>query len=139
VVIAVLAKQNRDLKGGGGEAAQASIKEGDYFSLRGLKAVQSNAVLDSTSRRQLVFVFTTRCPFCKETRTYASEQQLTFPVFIPAEKDLFSKTNRLHSVPQTIIRNSNGFVEKVWRGRLTVEQFNEVVKAISGGIIPQNL
>lgn len=35
------------------------------------------------------------------------------------------------TVPQTIIRNSEGIVEKVWRGRPTAEHFNEVVQAIS--------
>lgn len=42
-------------------------------------------------------------------------------------------------MPQTILRNSLGIVEKVWRGRLTAEQFNEVVQAISDSIIHQNL
>ncbi|HXG06985.1 MAG TPA: hypothetical protein VNI77_06640 [Nitrososphaera sp.] len=66
-----------------------------------------------------------------------TEQQIRFPVFIPAEQEAFSNKNKLHTVPQTILRNSGGIVEKVWRGRLTVDQFNEVVQAISESIIHQ--
>lgn len=105
-------------------------------------------------------MFTTRCPFCKETlpiwekitnqakgardvaligicldeeaptKAYVEEQKVTFPVFVAAEKESLVQANNLHSVPQTIIRARNGRVEKVWKGRLSQEKYDEVVKTI---------
>lgn len=67
VVIVVLAKQNRELKRGSGPDPQTIIKAGDYFWLDGLMPVTNEVRLDSTSPKLLIFVFTTRCPYCKET------------------------------------------------------------------------
>ncbi|HXG06983.1 MAG TPA: redoxin domain-containing protein [Nitrososphaera sp.] len=161
IEVVLLMRQNKALKEGRGSAVQETIKEGEMLELSGLTPVTDGGQPDTTLHRQLIFVFTTRCPFCKETlplwkyfadsvaqknsvavlgisldpmqetQAYLTEQQIRFPVFIPAEKEAFSNKNKLHSVPQTILRNSGGIVEKVWRGRLTVDQFNEVVQAIS--------
>jgi peroxiredoxin len=165
VEVIVLMKQNKELKEGRASRAQESIKEGDYFSLADLTPVVNDAQLDTLLRKQLIFVFTTRCPFCQEmlpmwkyfgnslaarnnvailgisldplqeTRTYLDQQNVTFPVFLPSNKESFSNKNKLHSVPQTMIRRSDGIVEKVWRGRLSIDEYHEIVKAISDGII----
>jgi peroxiredoxin len=161
LIIGVLAKQNRDLKGGAAKTPQETIKEGDYFTLSDLTPVSNALRIDSVIGKQLIVVFTTRCPFCRETlplwksisdsvkkksnlsvigicldsvqmtQTYIDQQKISFPVFVPANRESFSNKNKLHTVPQTIIRNSGGLVEKVWRGRLTLDEYTEAVKAIS--------
>jgi predicted nucleic-acid-binding protein len=70
-----------------------------------------------------------------DTKTYVSENQLRFPVFIPVNKESFSKNNRVQGVPQTILRDRTGFVEKAQRGRLSVDMYNDILHAISDGII----
>jgi hypothetical protein len=67
VEVVILARQNKELKQGPTSAQRDSLKVGDYFSLSGLAPLFTNQRLDSTSARQVIFVFTTRCPFCKET------------------------------------------------------------------------
>jgi peroxiredoxin len=159
--VVILARQNKELKGGPTAAPQESLKVGDYFSLSGIVPLDRNGRLDSTSVRQMIFVFTTRCPFCKETlpfwkeiahrvvkaqdvsligicldevvltKAYVEEQQVTFPVFVAIDKESLVRRNKLHGVPQTIVRTTGGRVEKVWKGRLTEQQFHEVVRAIS--------
>lgn len=168
VEVVVLMRQNKELKEGRGSAVQETIKVGDVLELSGLTPVTDGSQFTIVSHRQLIFAFTTRCPFCKEmlplwkyfadsvaqknsvavlgisldplqeTQAYLAEQQIHFPVFIPTDTETFSNKNKLHTVPQTILRSPQGIVEKVWRGRLTAEQFNEVVQAISGSIIHQN-
>jgi cytochrome oxidase Cu insertion factor (SCO1/SenC/PrrC family) len=165
VEVYILMRQNRELKEGRASTPQETIKEGDYLSLSDLTPVTNGSHLDTVSRKQLIFVFTTRCPSCKETlpmwksladtaiqrksfavfgicldplvdtKTYVSENQLRFPVFIPVNKESFSKNNRVQGVPQTILRDRTGFVEKAQRGRLSVDMYNEILHAISDGII----
>jgi hypothetical protein len=65
------------------------------------------------------------------TKAYVEEQQVTFPVFVAVDKESLVQINKLHGVPQTIVRTTGGRVEKVWRGRLSEQQFHEVVRAIS--------
>lgn len=169
VVIMVLAKQNRELKRGSGPDPQTIIKAGDYFWLDGLMPVTNEVRLDSTSPKLLIFVFTTRCPYCKETlplwkslsdsafqkksfpvlgicldpleetRNYTSQNQLKFPVFVPRDKDTFSKSNKIETVPQTLIPTSAGLVEHSWPGKISVEVYNKILKAISDGTIHKNL
>jgi len=161
IEVVILARQNRQFKEGQDPASQESVKVGDYLSLSGIVPVDTIARLDSTSERQVIFVFTTRCPFCKETlplwrqiahqaekaenvaligicldhlaetKVYVEEQKLTYPVFVAEDKESFVKKNKLHGVPQTIIRATSGRVERVWKGRLSEQEFREVVRAIS--------
>jgi peroxiredoxin len=161
VEVVILARQNKELKQGPAALQQESLKVGDYFSLSGVVRLGSGARLDSTSTRQVICVFTTQCPFCKETlpfweriedqakrardvaligiclddeaptKAYVEEHSLTFPVFVAIDKDSLVKKNKLHGVPQTIIRSRGGRVQRVWRGRLSEEQFQEVAKAMS--------
>jgi hypothetical protein len=161
VEVVILVRQNKELKQGPTSVQPESVKVGDYFSLSGILPLNSDAPLDSMSARQVIFVFTTRCPFCKETlpfwkeivhrvakaqdvsligicldelaltKAYVEEQQVTFPVFVAVDKESLVQINKLHGVPQTIVRTTGGRVEKVWRGRLSEQQFHEVVRAIS--------
>jgi peroxiredoxin len=161
VEVVIIARQNKELKRGPSSEQLESLKAGDYFSLSGIAPLVNGTDLDTASRRQVIFVFTTRCPFCKETlpfwekiedqakrvkdigvigicldehaavKAYVEEHRLTFPVFVAADKQLLGKKNKLQGVPQTIIRSRGGRVERVWRGRLLEEQFREVVRAIS--------
>jgi len=169
LVIAVLAKQNRDLKRGSGQAPKANIRAGEYFSLAGLTPATNGAQIDSTSSPQLIFVFTTRCPWCKETlpmwtsladsasqkssfavlgicldpleetKTYIMQNQLAFPVFVPKDKEAFSKSNNIGNVPQTFIRTSSGLVEHSYPGKLSPDAYNKILKAITDGIIHKNI
>lgn len=163
VVLAVqvigLSIQNRELKQRQNPPQQESIKTGDSLSLSGIIPLQRSVAFDSSARLSVIFVFTTRCPFCKETlpiwnrltqgstgfhrptfvgiclddeeesKAYAEQNELRFPVYIPADKELYVKTNRLHGVPQTIVLSTGGRVEKVWRGRLSHEEFDELSQA----------
>jgi glutaredoxin len=161
LVIAVLAKQNRDLKRGSGQAPKANMRAGEYFSLAGLTPASNGAQLDSTSSRQLIFVFTTRCPWCKETlpmwnsladstaqkkslpvrgicldsleetRASIAQNKLTLPVIVPSNKELFSHFNKLNSVPLTIVRVGTGHAPTVWQGKLFDEEFRVVSGAIA--------
>jgi len=67
VEVVILARQNREFKQGPSSAQQESLKTGDYFSLAGIVPLNSGARLDTTSARQLIFVFSTGCHFCRET------------------------------------------------------------------------
>lgn len=170
VVIVVLAKQNRELKVGGAPVPQTIIRAGDHFSLDGLIPFEPghDFIFDSSFTKQLVFVFTARCPYCKETvplwknladsasqkksfpivgicldpleetRTYINQNQLTFPVFVPIDKESFSKNNNIGSVPQTFIRKADGLVEHSWPGKLSIDVYSKVLKAITDGTIHKN-
>jgi peroxiredoxin len=161
VEVVFLARQNKELKQGPTYAQEESLRVGDYFSLSGIAHLDRNRRLDSTAARQLIFVFTTRCPFCKETlplwekiasqtksvkdvaligicldeeaatKAYVEQHGLGFPVFLSVSKESLVQRNKLHGVPETIIRAKDGRVEKIWNGRLSDEHFQEVVKAIS--------
>ena len=169
IEVVILARQNNQLKEARSSAQQESLKVGDYFSLSGIVPLARDMRLDSTSARQVIFVFTTRCPFCKETlpfwkeiacraeeardvavigicldqvvptKAYVEEEKLTFPIFIAEDKDWLVQTNKLHGVPQTIIRTTSGRVEKVWKGRLSERDFHEVVKAMSDSATTRHL
>lgn len=171
VIIVVLAKQNQELKVGGTPAPQTIIRAGDNFSLDGLIPVETGRVLiiDSSFTKQLIFVFTTKCSYCKETiplwknlsdsasqkksfpivgicldpleetKTYVDQNQLTFPVFVPIDKESFSKNNNIESVPQTFIRKADGLVEHSWPGKLSADVYNKILKAITDGTIHKNL
>jgi peroxiredoxin len=162
--VVILARQNKELKQGPSSAQQESLKVGDYFSLSGIIPLDNGTDPDTISGRQVIFVFTTRCPFCKETlplwekiaseakrvkdvaligicldeeaatKAYVEEHGLDFPVFLPVSKDSLVQRNKLHGVPQTIIRARGGLVQNVWRGRLSQEQLQEVIRALSDSL-----
>lgn len=60
-------------------------------------------------------------------------------MFVPRDKDTFSKSNNIETVPQTFIRTSAGLVEHSWPGKISIEVYNKILKAISDGAIHKNL
>jgi peroxiredoxin len=158
------ARQNRELKAGI-NAQRETIKIGDYFSLGNLQPLRSSYGIDSTSR-QLFFVFTTTCPFCKEnlqkwgrirdqvrksiamtgisldsiqkTEDFVEANGLDLLVYCAIDAKSFSKENKISGVPGTILLGQGGRVEKVWMGLLSDEQVMEVVDAISGNLVIHN-
>lgn len=156
VEVYVLSAQNRNLKATD-EALPGNLRAGDYFSLAGLNAIQTKKGLMS-EKDLLVFVFTTNCPFCRETvpewgRLYdvlASDQMsivgislssetdteqfikshsIEYDIFTPMNLKDFKTQNKLSSVPQTILRSSEGTIAEIWPGRISEKEYSEVVAA----------
>jgi hypothetical protein len=119
VEVVVLARQNKELKQGATHAQQESLKVGDYFSLSGIAPLERAERLDSVSAKQLIFVFTTRCPFCKET--------------LPFWEKIASQAKRARGVTLIGICLDDEAATKAYE-----EQFREVVRAISGSITVQH-
>jgi peroxiredoxin len=108
----------------------------------------------------LLFVFGTRCQYCKRNLTawesilpsavggnvktaaisvdsldatlkYIQENKLQFPVFVSADPSRFKRSNGIAFVPQTLLLGRDGKVEKVWPGVLADSTIAEVAIAIS--------
>lgn len=158
--VLILAKQNRELKSGGEKIA--ALKRGDYLSLANLEPLQTEPAIDSTAR-QLLFVFTTTCPFCKEnlsqwahiaeqvkgknisiqglsidakdkTMQYAKEHGLNFPIYCARDIKTFRTQNKISGVPTTVVRSGAGRVEQAWAGLLSDDNVLEVIHAASGSL-----
>ena len=165
VTVFVLAKQNRELKSIGDQVKQVDIKSGDPFSLGELVPVNTPNAVD-TSINQLLFLFTTKCPFCKrnvssweelkvaalgkqvvvagicldapdEASRYTKEQQITYRVYVPKDFSRFREVNHIYSVPTTILRSRSGYAEHVWIGMLQPDKMKEIAEAISLSQHPQ--
>ncbi len=162
IQVVVFANQNKELKKKMEGPQQVHLKEGEYFSVGDLIPVKNAILLDTTSRDQLIFVMTTTCPFCKEslpfwkdladdrslnlsvfaisldekerTSTYAVEQNISFPVFIPFNVEEFIRRVKSSSVPKTIIRAKDGRVRKIITGRLKKESIPEIASAATASL-----
>jgi thiol-disulfide isomerase/thioredoxin len=160
VEVVILSRQNREFKEREDRSQRESVKPGDTLSFLGISALDQVTRLDSSSRKRVIFVFSTKCPFCKETfpfwnklaretgeskvidylgicldgaeetRAYSDEHKPEFPVFIATNKESYVKANRLYGVPQTIIASADGRVEKVWKGRLKEDDLHDLSKAV---------
>ena len=157
VLVVVLVRQNRELRGG--MAPPENFKVGDVFTLGGLVQVQGTTALDTASPC-LLLIFNTRCPHCKKNiprwqtladsigaegiqiagialdsaetaRRFNSENGIRFPVYVPDDQADFGKTRKVGSVPQTALRGGNGRIEYMWTGGLSEKALKEVVTAIS--------
>jgi peroxiredoxin len=164
--VVLLSKQNRQLKERGSAMRQEELKVGDHFSMSRLDPVHIGSSLDTTSARQLVFVMTTTCTFCKQTipfwneivsRTksqveliaisldsrdstieFAQRNGITFPLFACTNRKQFMNENKVSSVPLTILRNREGVVERLWAGKLDSEKEKEVEAIASAVSSKQN-
>ncbi len=158
----ILSSQNHQLKESRGETVAAQLKTGDLFaidSLVGLKDGQPLAL--PPEGQQVIFVFSTRCRFCKAdidtwkeiaekakrsrvnvfavsvdslavTRQYAKDNSIVqYNIFLPANADRFLEQNRLPGFPASIVRSGTGRVEGVWMGLLDKSQENEILQKIS--------
>jgi hypothetical protein len=136
------------------------IKTGDSFSFYGLHSY-NGAVFPDTTNETAIFLFTTTCPYCKmnvprwnrldsigkstdgvraigicidteaDMGKYISTYKPTYPIFLPNDTRKFQKTNKIGSVPKTILRNSGGQVIMLYKSDLTKDDMVEMVNAIS--------
>ena len=165
VEVFVLARQNRELKSYAGIPGRGVIKPGDFLSISELIPINGSHAVDS-SLSQLVYVFSTTCPFCKnniaswkeiersasakwvsvvgicldvpeKATKYVMENQLSFSVYVPKDNVKYRESNRIGSVPMTILRSPGGEVQRIWTGRLSNDQIIEIGVAISKNQNPQ--
>ncbi len=163
IQVVVLSGQNRELKERKVPARAEQLRMGDTLFLHHLQPVQTGIHLDTTSPRQMIFIMTTTCPFCRETVpvwkelytkaklhmpvfaisldskdstiAYVERNSISFPVFVSLDAATFKKMNKIVGVPQTVITQGNGKVEKIWNGRLNEEKMEEAAAAASIGKI----
>lgn len=162
VELFVLARQNEQLKGKQELLGAGSLNVGDMFRVDNLAGVDHKGGLPAErSGRQLIFVFSTKCKFCKEnierwqkvareagrrglfafaisldslsnTVRYVKQNGIAgYEVFVPDDVAKFTKENRIAGVPLTVLRGSLGNVERVWLGVLEAEQVKEILSGIS--------
>ena len=155
IQVVLLSMQNRDLKENKPRSKMSQLQMGDTLSLGRLVAVQEGTQMDTVSQRRLIFIMTTHCPFCRETLPLWSElaakcspsmsvlaisldskdstldyirhNNIKFPVFVSADVDSFKKANRTHSVPLTLVIGVGSKTEKLWIGKLSRENVQDIL------------
>lgn len=160
--VVVLTSQNKKLKESQPQSKKEQIKEGDQLAFGQLEPLR-DARVDTSSSKQIVFVMTTTCQFCKQsvpmwnqlaatrnlsisiigislddrerTIEYVKSNNILFPVFLSSDQEFFKNSSRVYSVPKTILRQSGGRVLKVWHRQFTESNLNEVANATSLAII----
>lgn len=161
IQVVILSNQNRRMKEAAGGPAPDGLKIGDTLVLQGVSPVNSRLILDTTSARQLVFIFTTSCPFCKQTVPmwnklaarlqrsipiiaisldsrdstieYVKGNNLSFAVAFPLDAGRFKKLNKIVGVPMTLVRENSGKVLRLWKGKLDSLKALEVERSTSAG------
>ena len=111
------------------------------------------------TRKYLFFVLSTTCPHCAntlptwksiaqtyqdsfdvigislhnidETRKYFEAKDVGFYLASVANDTSFSRKYKISGVPETMLIDGNGIVEKVWIGKLTREQTSEIHNLMS--------
>lgn len=113
-----------------------------------------------TSKRHLIFVFSTTCPHCvknlpawqmladsierdkcdiigisahglDETRKFVTTKELSFVTVSAADDTSFDRKYGISGYPLTILISGDAKVEKTWIGELTAQQTNEIRALIS--------
>ena len=162
VEVFILARENEELKENQDFLVVGRLKVGDWFSVDGLTAVTPAAGHASEVKgKQLIFVFSTNCKFCKANikpwqdialratvhnlRTYAVSMDslsrtksyiakngiIGYDVYVPLDIRGFAKKNRLAGVPLTVLRSALGNVEGVWIGSLEGKHIGEIIDRFS--------
>jgi thiol-disulfide isomerase/thioredoxin len=159
VQVTILSIQNKKLKEAPSATAPDQLKIGDTLVLDQLQPVEAGLRLDTTSSRQLVFIMTTLCPFCKETipiwkdlvarvgmsvpilaisldskdstLAYAKNNDVSFPLAVPLDVGQFKKKNKISGVPLTLVRENTGKVLRLWLGKLDAQKALEVERSTS--------
>lgn len=164
--VVILANQNKELKNLITGDQKESLQTNDQMLLGRIEPINTTLIADTSSRDQLLFIFTTSCPFCRQslpvwdsivknvegkpfnpiaisldsrekTIEYIERESIEFPVYLPQQPEWFARTNKISGVPQLIIRNRIGTVTKVWRGMLSAEKVTQVAEATGITINPQ--
>ncbi len=159
IVVIVLAIQNKELKESSTRGSRTGIKPGEYFSLNGIQQCLNAGNIDS-SKTQLIYVFTTTCPFCEKnlaswkqisaktlkegivvmgicldseakTKEYVKAKALEFPIFIADDPARFKEINRIIGVPGTVVRSKAGLVDAIWIGVLSERNISELYATFS--------
>lgn len=167
VQVVILSNQNRTLKEGRQAKSRDQIKEGDTLQFIQLEPLKPGLTLDTSSARQLVFLMTTTCPFCKETipvwkelsakvgksipvlaisldtrdstSKFVEGNGISFPVAISRDAAAFKKVNKITGVPIALIRENTGRVTKVWFGKLDTQKALEVERSALIDPVEENL
>jgi len=156
----ILADQNREFKRFSDSANRERLVEGDSLSIQTLMPIDIGSPEISDSRGAIVFIMTTRCPFCKRnmaswkslssvarsnglvtigvsldslqmTAAYAKQEGIDFPVYVPRDIGQYVKQNKLVGVPITVLRDSAGIAQRVWNGLLADSVVSEIVHTIT--------
>ncbi|MBI5215083.1 MAG: thioredoxin family protein [Ignavibacteriae bacterium] len=125
----------------------------DPFYAATLNGTTKEFQYDDTTKKYLLFIFSTTCSYCEKnlsnwksieqslqnstmkiswlsthpidkTVDYAAKNQLTTEVCVV--DTVFARKYKVYGVPLTILINSQGNVEKVWRGLLKEEDVLEM-------------
>lgn len=151
--VVILSNQNRLLKEGRQAKPRDQIKEGDTLQFIQLEPLKPGGYLDTSASRQLVFLMTTTCPFCKETipawkklsgrvgssipiigisldsrdstSKFVETNGISFPVAISRDAAAFKKLNKITGVPITMYREKSGRIGRLWLGRLDPQNLQE--------------
>jgi len=157
VQVVVLGKQNREMKQRQNPIQTERLKAGDTLAFSGLQSVRPGYVPDTLPLKRVVFVLSTKCPFCSEslplwnrltsrlsghvnvfavsldskdsTISFVNRNDITFPVLVPLNLEGFKKTNRTHAVPLTLLTSSSGIIEQIWVGGFDEKKLREVSSA----------
>ena len=119
------------------------------------------AFAQDAGKRQLLFIFSTTCPYCEktlpvwshmagdaagngnvsvmgvsttplvETKKYIEERKPGFFIVTAAVDTSFSRKYKISGVPETILVRGNGTVIKVWIGELQPDQVEEIQTLLS--------
>lgn len=130
------------------------------IKVQSLSGVASELSYTDPNKKYLLFVLSTTCPHCEktlplwqmiaqnakpemcsvlgisihpfeETKKYVEQNQPNFNVVVVSDTS-FKRAYKINGVPQTILLDGNGVVEKAWMGELTTEQINEIQKLLGG-------
>jgi peroxiredoxin len=156
----VLAEQNRQFKNVSERAYRTRLAEYDSLSFANLQPIDSGSQKISESRGAIVFIMTTRCPFCRRniaswktlssvarsngletigisldsietTSIFVKQEGIDFAVWIPRHIAKYSEENKLVGVPITVLRDSTGIAQRVWNGLLADSVVGEIIHTIT--------
>ncbi len=135
-------------------------KVGDVFYFNELEQIRNDINYDTT-KQTIVFLFTTKCPFCKTNipiwnsidsinRKYNGYQSIgicldadenidsfineynpKFPMTTPNDPSYYKDINKIRGIPVTLIRNEKNVISKLWVGSLTEKDIAEITNIIS--------
>jgi|ERR1041385_238082 peroxiredoxin len=120
----------------------------------------SELTYNEPQKKTLLFIFSTTCPHCEKnlpmwkslvehnnsnqcdvigisihqvdkTFDYVSSRNVNFITYSVSSDTSFSRKYKISGVPETVLLNGLGIVEKTWSGELTQEHTMEIQKLMS--------
>ncbi len=156
-----LSMENRSLKAGGEMKSLTAVASGVQFAgmpVASLDGQEQTLVFDQPDAKKLLFLFSTNCQYCTENivnwealiashssrvellaisensveETHIYQQDNSFPgEILVALPDDYRERYDVMAVPQTVLLNRDGIVEKAWLGRLNGEQLEDIATHIN--------